>query len=193
MSPAWIGGASGDPVYVALDRHIRQGRTFDSLGDVASQFGDTRAGQINAMAAAAGVTRRTAERWFVQPGEISPRTGRPKQRRSFDNSRAAGPLRAEARRRFISGRIRQLRQRGVDMRLIAERRVSRITKVQEMPAPRGGRPATVHIGGPALVPALNAWLADDQVAAADELLDAFFAAYGLIPDELGEIRHVHLE
>jgi hypothetical protein len=79
------------------------------------------------------------------------------------------------------------------MRLIAERRISRSIKVQEMPAPVGGRPQLWPISGPELVPALNAWMADDPAGAADELLEAFFNSYGMIPDELGEIRAVTLD
>lgn len=62
-----------------------------------------------------------------------------------------------------------------------------------MPGPVAGRPGLQHITGPALVPALNAWLAGDQAGAADELLDAFFDAYRFAPSELGEIIEVHLQ
>lgn len=182
-----MAGATSDPVIVALDEYIMGGRTFDSLADVAEQFGgDTPAGR-RALADAAGVSERTVQRWFVAPGEINPRTGRPKERREFTRARAAGQARAQARRRFVSTRIGEIRRRGFGMRLVAQRRVSASIRVQEMPASAGGIPSFVDIPGGRLSPVLNSWLAGEYEDAADELVDVFFETYGLIPDELGEI------
>lgn len=176
-------GASGDPVAAALTRYIIRGRSFTTIEQVASEFGRTRAEQNRALAAEAGVSLRTVQRWRTTGAE----------RRNFNRSRSVGPLRAAAAHRYTSRRITSIRRRGLGMRLKAWRRVSRDIKIQEMPGPIAGRPQLQHITGPALVPALNAWLAGDQAGAADELLDAFFDAYRFAPSELGEIIEVTLQ
>lgn len=99
------------------------------------------------------------------------------QRGTSGRGRLLDQARRTATTLIAGANIGRARQAGLDMRLRASLRVSKVVRTHTMPADAGGKPRFVRIPAAGARPALDAWEAGDLDVAGAELLAAFFAAY----------------
>lgn len=167
-----------------------------TIEEASPWFGKPRQ-QNRAIADTAGVSIREAQRWraFERGSSAQKRRPPPAVVKRITKLARERQLRAWRAAKKAAGfdRYAHVRRYGVIARVEGDVRISKVWEHRVMPVDQPpGQRRHVFIEGGELDRGLEQLEADDIDAAGEELLDAFFQAYGAPVSEVGELTEVEV-